>query len=424
LRGAIDSAKLRALDRTTPTTTPGGARIMMFTCAPDCANPVHGHARYAAATRAGARAKLTKAVKRTGSTARPLRIDLHCHYFNPEVGAKVAHLDPAKKEHAWIFATELTRQTNMQQNKERVAKLSNIEQRLKDMDRMGIDVQAVSPAPFQYYYWADPELGAKLAREVNEGIAAICAKWPDRFVGIGTAPLQDASLAVRELEYAVKTLGLRGVEVNTNVNGANLTDDALGLEPFFRKVQDLDAFMFMHPNGFSEATRLTRHYFNNFIGNPMDTTIAASHLIFDGVLERNPKLKVVLAHSGGYLAHYWARMDHGHAARSDARTVIKKKPSSYLAKFYFDTLAFDTEMLAHSIRKWGADHIVLGTDYPYDMGYYQPLGFIDTVKGLAPADRDRIKGGNAAKLLKIKPTTKAPARKPDPKSKGVWPTKL
>jgi aminocarboxymuconate-semialdehyde decarboxylase len=383
---------------------------MMFQCAPTCRNPAHAHGPhvlpqavgYARARQAAARA--TKLVKRSAAAAKkPKRIDLHCHYFNPDVGAKVAHLDPAKKEFAWIFATELTRQTNVKQNQDRAPQLSNIERRLKDMDKMGIDVQAVSPAPFQYYYWTEPDFGAQLARQVNERIAEICAKWPDRFVGIATAPLQNAGLAVQELDYAIKTLGLRGVEVNTNVNGKNLTDAELGLEPFFRRVQDHDVLMFMHPNGFSEASRLERHYFNNIIGNPMDTTIAASHLIFDGVLERNPKLKVVLAHSGGYLGHYWARMDHGHKARPDTKTVIKRAPTSYLKKFYFDTLAFDPEMLAHSIRKWGADHVVLGTDYPYDMGYYAPLAFIDKVRGLSAADRDRIKGGNAARLLKIAP---------------------
>ncbi|HEV2039647.1 MAG TPA: amidohydrolase family protein, partial [Casimicrobiaceae bacterium] len=128
----------------------------------------------------------------------------------------------------------------------------------------------------------------------------------------------------------------------------------------------------------------------------------ASHLIFDGVMQRHPKLKIVLPHAGGYLAHYWARMDHGHRARSDCRTVIKRRPSYYLTKMYFDTITFDPEMLRHMIGKYGPGHVLLGTDYPYDMGEEDPLGLIASVRGLKRADRDMIEGGNAARLLKIK----------------------
>ena len=160
----------------------------------------------------------------------------------------------------------------------------------------------------------------------------------------------------------------------------------------------------MHPLGFSHADRLTEHYFNNVIGNPLDSTVAVSDLIFSGVLARYPKLKFVVAHGGGYIAHYWARMDHAWRARPDCRTMIKKPPSSYLEKFYFDTITFDPMMLEHLIKRYGADHVVLGTDYPYDMGEENPLGLIAQVKKLSAADRALIQGGNAARLLKIKPT--------------------
>jgi aminocarboxymuconate-semialdehyde decarboxylase len=162
----------------------------------------------------------------------------------------------------------------------------------------------------------------------------------------------------------------------------------------------------MHPNGFTEAQRLTNHYFNNVIGNPLETTIAASHLIFDGVMARNPKLKVILAHGGGYLAHYWARMDHAHRARPDLKTVIKKKPSSYLERFYFDTITFDPDMLGHLIQRFGADHVLLGTDYPYDMGEVDPLGLIASVKKLSKADKALIQGGNAQNVLRVTPVKK------------------
>jgi len=343
-------------------------------------------------------ASVSKVKTRKGKS---LTVDLHCHYANPDVAAKVADRNPAQYDPNVKFANALTRETNQKQMRDRAPKLSSIEVRLKDMDRMGIDIQAVSPAPQQTYYWTDPGEGQALARMVNERLAEIVSKWPDRFVALGTVPLQDSSLAVSELEHAVKHLGLRGVEINPSVNGMDLTDPRLALEKFFAKAQELDVVIFMHPIGFTHGERLMNHYFNNVIGNPLETTVAASHLIFDGVLERHPKLKVVLPHAGGYLAHYWARMDHAWKARPDCHTVIKKKPSSYLEKFYFDTITFDRTMLANMVKRYGADHVVLGTDYPYDMGMEQPVDFIGGTKGISASDKARIMGANAARLLGI-----------------------
>ena len=373
---------------------------MMFTCAsPACTESRHD--LRAAARRAAATRRIAGAAARTvrGRKGRGLRVDIHCHYLNPEVAAKVAHLSPARYEPSVQFANELTREVNVKQIRDRGAKLSTIETRLEDMDRMGIDVQAVSPAPNQTYYWTDPELGAQLAREVNDRLAEIVAGWPERFVALGTVPLQHADLAVAELERGMKKLGLRGVEINPSVNGMDLTDPRLGLEKFFARAQDLGAVVFIHPIGFTQGERLMDHYFNNVIGNPMETTIAASHLIFDGVLERNPKLKVILPHAGGYLAHYWARMDHAHRARPDCRTVIRKPPSSYLRKMYFDTIAFDPAMLRQMVDQYGAGHVLLGSDYPYDMGVEDPLGFIARVPRLKRGERAMIEGGNAMRLL-------------------------
>jgi aminocarboxymuconate-semialdehyde decarboxylase len=347
-------------------------------------------------------------VKKKGKS---LRIDIHCHYFNPDAAAKVAHLGPGQHEVSGKFANALTREVNVRQIKDRAAKLSSIETRLKDMDRMGIDIQAISPAPNQTYYWTDPGLGAELARSVNERIAEIVAKWPDRFVGLGSVPLQDPDLAVSELEHAVKRLGLRGVEINPNVNGLDLTDGRLSLEKFFAKAQDLGVIIFMHPLGYTQGERLLDHYFNNVIGNPLDTTVAVSHLIFEGVIERHPRLKIVLPHGGGYIAHYWARMDHAWRARPDCRTVIKKKPSSYLEKMYFDTITFDRGMLKHLVERFGADRVLLGTDYPYDMGMEHPVDFIGGAPGISARDKSRIMGGNAARLLKIDYNSRSRRRK-------------
>src|SRR5215831_9528813 len=250
--------------------------------------------------------------QRTAEKKRGLTVDIHCHYLNPVVAGKLAPLDPGQFDPLVKFANARTREMNRRQVEERAGKLSTIEVRLGDMDRMGIDVQAVSPAPNQTCYWADPELGREVARMVNDRIAEIAATWPDRFVGLGSVPLQSAGLAVAELERCMLELGLRGVEINPNVRGMDLTDPRLALDPFFARAEALGAVLFMHPTGFTGGERLVDHYFNNVLGNPLETTVAASHLIFDGVMERHPKLKIVLPHGGGYLAHYWARMDHAH----------------------------------------------------------------------------------------------------------------
>jgi aminocarboxymuconate-semialdehyde decarboxylase len=376
---------------------------VFYTCTPDCTDPTHKHgkARSAAAAKTTAKARATRPVAR--KSGQPSKVvDLHCHYLNPALGAKTAHLNPAQYDPSWVFANELTRQTNVLQIQTRGKKLSNITQRLKDMDRMGVDIQAVCPAPPQMFHWAEPDFGAELSREVNEGIAKIAADHPDRFVGMGTVPLQNSQLAIRELNHCVKKLGMRGIEIGTNVNGKNLTDPSLKLDKFFARCEELGVVIFMHPLGFTEADRLTNHYFNNVIGNPLESTIAVSHLIFDGVMARYPKLKFVVAHGGGFIAHYWARMDHAWRARPDCHTVIKRPPSSYLEKFHFDSITFDPEMLKRLVDRFGADHVVLGTDYPYDMGEEDPLGLITRVKRLSPAARALIRGGNAMRLLGIK----------------------
>ncbi len=385
---------------------------MFYTCQPGCSDPQHNHGnmrgspRTAAATKANSTAKasspaLPRAVAK-GKAGKSKVVDLHCHYLNPVVNAKTAHLNPAQYDPTTVFADEITRATNVKQMKSRAPKLTGVNQRLVDMDRMGVDIQAVCPAPYHFFYWTEADYGAELAREVNEGIAKIVSDTPDRFVGLGSVPLQNSQLAIRELNHCVKNLGMRGIEICTNVNGKNLTDPSLKLDKFFARCEELGVVIFMHPLGWTQADRLTHHYFNNVIGNPLESTVAVSHLIFDGVMARYPKLKIVVAHGGGFIAHYWARMDHAWRARPDCRTVIKRLPSSYLEKFYFDTITFDPEMLKRLIDRFGADHVVLGTDYPYDMGEEDPLGLIAQVKRLPKASRDLIAGGNAARLLNIK----------------------
>jgi aminocarboxymuconate-semialdehyde decarboxylase len=272
--------------------------------------------------------------------------------------------------------------------------------RLAEMDKMGIDVQAISTSPSHYYYRIEPELCRKTSRVINERLAQIVASHPDRFVALGTVPMQDTELAVQELEYCMKKLGFRGLELGTNVRKAELADPRF--EKFWAKVEELGAIIFLHPAGFTDTSRLKEHFLTNVIGNPLDTTYALSHIVFGGVLERYPGIKFVAAHGGGYLGHYPARMDHAYNVRPECRDFIKKTPRHYMKKIYWDTMVFGQEQLEHLVKLWGADHVVIGTDYPYDMGYYKPVAFVNGNKALTRAQKDAIIGGNAAKLLGLK----------------------
>jgi aminocarboxymuconate-semialdehyde decarboxylase len=248
--------------------------------------------------------------------------------------------------------------------------------RLKHMDEMGLDMQLVMPAPPQCYFTVPVEIGVTASRMVNEGVAAYVAGKPDRFVAFGTVPLQDGHEAASELEHCMRKLGFKGVQILTNVAGNELSDPAYA--PFWAKAEELDAVVLIHPVGFTGGERLKRFYFSNVIGNPLDTTVALHYLIFDGVLERHPNLKIIAPHGGGYLGGYSARIHHAWGARDDAQGHLPNPPTSYLKKICFDTVVFSPEQLAHLIAVFGADHILMGTNYPYDMAEIRsarPSGF-------------------------------------------------
>ena len=336
-------------------------------------------------------------------------VDVHCHVHYPPADEMAKGAYRRETEPNARFSSEVSRATNQKQMQNVHVALTSVDQRLADMDKMGVEIQAISVSPFQFMYSLDPELGRKTARATNENLAAIVQKHPDRFVALANVPLQAPGAAAEELEYCVKRLGFRGVEIGTNVAGEEVSR---GRDAFWAAVQALDVMVFMHPNGFTGGERLADHYFINVIGNPLDTTVALGYLVFDGVLERFPKLKIVAAHGGGYISHYPARMDHVWNAREDARTVLKKAPRRSLAKVYFDTIVFDRDQLRHLVNLWGADHVVVGTDYPYDMGWYDPRGFLDGCDFLKDADKAKILGLNAAKLLKLKaPAIRRTARR-------------
>jgi aminocarboxymuconate-semialdehyde decarboxylase len=327
-------------------------------------------------------------------------VDFHAHALTLQVEPLVAG-QPQKQAEPELMLKSIGEDSVAHNNAVMLPrafpKLTKLEQRLADMDAAGVDVQVISPSPNQYYYWADYELAREVVRLQNEHITEMCARHPERFVGLGTLALQHPQLAVEQLIHAVKTLGLKGVEISTAVNGNEL--DAPLLTPFWAKAQELGALVFIHPFGTTLGERVRSHYLSNIIGQPLETTIALSHLIFGGVLDRYPGLKIVAAHGGGYLPSYCGRSNHGHEVRPEARAGAKRAPIEYLREMWFDSVVYEPQALKHLVDVVGATQIVIGTDYPFDMGHYDPRGLVAATPDLTDTDRARILGGNAAALL-------------------------
>lgn len=322
--------------------------------------------------------------------------DVHAHVSVPESVALAAdHLDPARDPRL-RHGDPRSLEYNQIMAKHIGSKLVDPAERLADMDAMGVDVQLLSIAPPQYYYQAEPDLGAELSRMQNDRIAEIAAGNPDRFVPMGTLPLQAPTEAQQELRRITDELGFRGLEIDTNVQGADL--DAPELAWFWEEVERRGLTVVLHPHGFSHAQRLSPYYLVNVIGLPLESCIALSRLILSGVLERHPNLKLVVVHGGGYLPYYIARTDHAWEHRPETRAHTSRKPSEYLRQMHFDTTTHSADAIALLVERYGADHVLLGTDYPFDMGETDPVSLI------ADADLDTeqsklVLGGNIARLL-------------------------
>jgi aminocarboxymuconate-semialdehyde decarboxylase len=334
---------------------------------------------------------------RPGRDIRPggITIDIHAH-VGVAAAAEIArpHLDLSTIP-LFQFADAETRALNQKQEADIVARAPLLN-RITDLDAMGIDMQVVLPPPPQCYYTVPLDIAVKATQVLNDGIAAFVAQRPDRFKGFGSVPMTDAVEAVKELERCVFTLGFKGVQILTNIAGKELSDPLFA--PFWKRAEELGVLVVLHPLGFTSGERLQRFSFNNVIGNPLETTIALHYLIFDGVLERHPKLKILAVHGGGYLASYSGRIDHAWGARSDSHGQLPHPPTTYLKRIFFDTIVFTQHQLAELVRLYGVEQIVMGTDYPFDMADYDPVEHVVST-GFDPATVSAICGGNASRLL-------------------------
>jgi len=274
------------------------------------------------------------------------------------------------------------------------------EERLADMDSLGVDVHVVSPYVGFYNYHLDAKVAAATARATNDEISSMTKTWPTRFAGLGTLPMQDVKGAITELERCMTRLGLKGAEINDHVNGRTL--DEAEFRPFWKAADQLGALVFFHQGGETLVSpRTKRYHLPNTVGNLVDRAVTFATLVSGGVMDECPNLKIVLGHGGGYTCYGIGRMDRGWQVRAEARVNIAKPPSTYLRKFYYDCIVYTESALRFLIDTVGADRVVFGTDWPYDMALDWPVSWILSMESLSQEEKDAILWKNLERLLNL-----------------------
>lgn len=271
----------------------------------------------------------------------------------------------------------------------------DLERRLHDMDKHGYDVQVLSICPFTFCYWLEPELTLAVSQIQNDQMAALAKRMPDRFMSIATLPMQSPKLAADEMRRAMTKLGMRGIQIGSMVNGRNLDDPAL--EPVWSTAEELGAFILIHPQNAVGVPGVESYYLKNLIGNPLDSTVAAAALIFGGVLERHPRLNICMVHGGGFAPYQVARWVHGWEVRPEPKVNLKGSPQASFDKLYFDTILHASKPLEFLVDLVGSSRVLLGTDYPFDMGQYD-LGIVNAISA-SDGDKANILRNNAMKLI-------------------------
>jgi aminocarboxymuconate-semialdehyde decarboxylase len=322
-------------------------------------------------------------------------IDFHAHVLVPEVYAVAAEHNIFSELPSDPGVTDEMRDKIRDRAGMVLARMSDLTDRIAKMDAMGVDIQVLSASlVHQGLEWADAQISLRLACTTNDWIANAVATHSRRFIGLGTLPLHVPPLAVAELERCVRNLGLRGVAISTTAAGMELGDAKL--RPFWAKAEELGALIYIHPGGNRDA-RFKRFHLWNSVGQAFEEAMAIASLMYDGVLEAFPRLKICVSHGGGYMPYYMGRIDRNYAEKANTRVNMTKPPIEYLRMLYFDSCVYERPVLAHLVDKVGADRVVLGSDYP--VGEVKPVEFVCETESLSAAQKDQIVRGNGAALL-------------------------
>jgi aminocarboxymuconate-semialdehyde decarboxylase len=329
--------------------------------------------------------KVAKSAKSRGPAPKPVVIDVHAHVLVPEV-MKLTY------DHSQ-YSRQMAAAGGMPEPI--LKRMTELPLRLEEMDATGVDIQIISPSIMQQCtYGVEPEKAIKMDRLGNDRVAEDVARHPDRLVGLGSLPLHDVALSAAELERCVRDLKLRGVIISSQINGVELGDERL--RPFWAKAEALGAVIFIHPAGNADP-RMKKNRLMITVGQPLEEAYAMSSLVYEGVMDEFPKLKILVAHGGGYLPFYTGRHDNDY--RYGRSPHLKGDFSSYLPRFFYDTVLFNPDMLEFLATKVPASHLMLASDYPF--AEKQPIEYVRRAKKISKKDQDAILGANAAKLFGV-----------------------
>jgi aminocarboxymuconate-semialdehyde decarboxylase len=323
-------------------------------------------------------------------------VDTHAHIIVPEILREANPAEAWRPRVAWENGKQI-----VEYGPKRIGSATrefvSPEKILAEIAKSGVDTALLCPWVSLVRYRARPEESLGSCQVQNDALLALSEKYPKQVAALGMVPLQDVKLAVKELER-IMGVGLKGVEIGTHVNGVYLGD--AHFRPFWEACESLSAFIFIHPVEGGGQAELQNYYMWNVIGNPLDTTIAAGHLILSGAMEAYPGLKILLAHGGGTLPYLHGRLDRGYQQRPEINKVISRPPTEYLKQFYFDTITHDVAVLRNLVELVGADHVMLGSDYPFDMGNENPVDLVRAA-GFDKETEEKILGGNITRLLNL-----------------------